>query len=129
MVPCAQPMDRLRGQAVRRERGLREPRGSLKRAHKSRVITTPKGIAHHGSVSGGTGSSREPRYRPGLDASRPISRKISSLRLRGRAASNSPTRAALPNLHLLALRLRGWSVFPLEAAMYLKQSDATASLQ
>src|ERR1700733_7683743 len=34
-----------------------------------------------------------------------------------------------PNLHPGMLRLRGIPVFPPEAAMYLKQSAATASLQ
>jgi hypothetical protein len=67
-----------------------ENRAAVAGARSSLATTSPKGIAHHGSVSNGTSSSREPRYRPEPAASKPISRKMSRLRLRRRAASSSP---------------------------------------
>jgi SAM-dependent methyltransferase len=60
-------------------------------------------------------------------------------KLRGRTAQgncpalccckNAVIRQIAPNLHLTPLRLREPSVFPLEAAMVLKQSGAPASMQ
>jgi len=43
--------------------------------------------------------------------------------------ANELIRAALPILQVRPLRLRELSVLGFEAAMYLKQSDATASLR
>ncbi len=78
--------------------GCRPPPSCSKTARRPAASATASppprssGIAHHGSVSSGTSSSREPRYRPEPAASKPISRRTSRLRLRLRAASSSPIR-------------------------------------
>ena len=51
-----------------------ENRAAASGVYNSLATTTPMGIAHHGSFSSGTSSSREPRYRPEPEASQPPSR-------------------------------------------------------